>query len=182
MLLSNGLSTRYGLGVTVTTGLGGRRRITHGGAVSGYTTINDVYPDQRTAVVVVTNIYPGAAGAPGQIAGRIAGVLFAETDSTTRIARDQARRIYDDLAKGSIDPSLFSDNARAYFSREVLADYAASLGPLGAPTDFTPTGESLRGGMTIRSYRIRAGGVLMSLTTMILPDGKIEQYLIERAG
>ena len=150
--------------------------------MSGYTTINDVYPDQRTAVVVVTNIYPGAAGAPGQIAGRIAGILFAETDSLTRVARDQARRIYDDLAKGSFDPAPFSDNARAYFTKEVVADYASSLGPLGAPTEFASTGESLRGGMTIRSYRIRAGGVLMSLTTMILPDGKIEQYLIERAG
>jgi CubicO group peptidase (beta-lactamase class C family) len=182
MLLTNGLSTRYGLGVTVTIGFGGRRRISHGGAVSGYTTINDVYPEQRTAVVVFTNIYPGAAGAPGQIAGRIAGVLFAETDSVTRVAREQARRIYDDLAKGTFDPAPFSANARAYFSKEVVADYGASLGPLGAPTDFAPTGESLRGGMTIRSYRIRAGGVLMSLTTMILPDGKIEQYLIERAG
>jgi CubicO group peptidase (beta-lactamase class C family) len=182
MLLSNGLSTRYGLGVTVTTGFGGRRRITHGGAVSGYTTTNDVYPDQRAAVVVFTNIYPGAAGAPGQIAGRIAGILFAETDSMTRVARDQARRIYDDLAKGSFDPSPFTENARAYFTAEVVSDYASSLGPLGAPMEFAATGESLRGGMTIRSYRIRAGGVLMSLTTMILPDGKIEQYLIERAG
>ena len=182
LLLANGLSTRYGLGVTVTTGLGGRRRITHGGAVSGYTTINDVYPDQRTAVVVFTNIYPGAAGAPGQIAGRIAGILFAETDSLTRLARDQARKIYDDLAKGSFDPAPFSENARAYFTKEVVADYAASLGPLGPPAEFSPTGESLRGGMTIRSYRIRAGGMLMSLTTMILPDGRIEQYLIERAG
>ena len=97
-------------------------------------------------------------------------------------ARDQARQIYDDLAKGTLDPALFTDNAKAYFSKEVVADYAASLGPLDAPTDFSPTGESLRGGMTIRSYRIRAGGVLMSLTTMIMPDGKIEQYLIERAG
>ncbi len=182
MLLTNGLSTRYGLGLTVTTGFGGRRRITHGGAVSGYTTINDVYPDQRAAVVVLTNIYPGAAGAPGQIAGRIAAVLFAETDSLTRVARDQARRIYDDLTKGAFDPAPFSDNARAYFTQEVLADYAASLAPLGPPTEFTATGESLRGGMTIRSYRIRAGGVLMGLTTMILPDGRIEQYLIERGG
>jgi len=182
MLLSSGLSTRYGLGVTVTTGFGGRRRITHGGAVSGYTTTNDVYPDQHAGVVVFTNIYPGAAGATGQIAGRIAAILFAETDSSTRIARGQARKIYDNLVRGSIDPALFSDNGRAYFSQEVLDDYRASLAPLGTPTEFTALGESLRGGMVIRSYRIRAGGVMMDLTTMTLPDGRIEQYLIARAG
>jgi hypothetical protein len=36
--------------------------------------------------------------------------------------------------------------------------------------------------MTIRSYRIRAGSVVMGLTTMTLPDGRIEQYLIARVG
>jgi hypothetical protein len=36
--------------------------------------------------------------------------------------------------------------------------------------------------MIIRSYRIRAGGVLLELTTMTLPDGKIDQYIISRAG
>ncbi len=182
VLLASGLSTRYGLGVTVTTGLGGRRRITHGGAVSGYTTTNDVYPDQKAAVVVFTNIYPGAGGATGQIAGRVAGILFAETDSTTRSAGDLARKIYDDLVKGSFDPSLFSDNARAYFTREVLDDYRASLAPLGVPVEFTSLGESLRGGLVIRSYRVRAGSVVMDLTTMTRPDGRIEQYLIARAG
>ena len=64
----------------------------------------------------------------------------------------------------------------------MLADYAASLGPLGAPTEFTAGGESLRGGMVIRSFRIRAGGVTMDLTTMTLPDGKIDQYIVARAG
>jgi hypothetical protein len=49
-------------------------------------------------------------------------------------------------------------------------------------TQFTATGESLRGGMTIRPYRIRAGGALMELTIMTLPDGRIDQYIISRAG
>ena len=36
--------------------------------------------------------------------------------------------------------------------------------------------------MKIRSYRIRAGGVMMELVTMTLPDGKIDQYIVSRAG
>jgi CubicO group peptidase (beta-lactamase class C family) len=181
VLLANGVSTGYGLGVSVGT-RDGRRRISHGGAVSGYTTSNEIYPDDRTAIVVCTNIYPGAAGAPGQIAGRIADVLFASTDAAAEAARAKARRIYDGLVRGTIDRSLLTADANAYFSKDVLADYAASLRPLGAPTRFTQTGESLRGGMTIRSYRFTAGRFELALTTMTLPDGRIDQYIIERAG
>ena len=181
MLLSDGLSTRYGLGVSLSAP-NGRRRVSHGGAVSGYTTTNEMYPEERAAITVFTNIYPGAAGAPGQIAARIAEVIFAKTESASIAAREQARRIYDGLMKGTIDRALFTADANAYFTEEVLADYASSLGPLGAASQFAVTGESLRGGMTIRSYRIRAGSVVMDLTTMTLPDGRIDQYVIARAG
>jgi CubicO group peptidase (beta-lactamase class C family) len=180
-VLTTGVPTSYGLGVNVGAP-GGRRRISHGGAVSGYTTSNVVYPDDKVAIVVYTNIYPGAAGAPDQIAGRIANVLFGATSPASVTAREQARRIYDGLVNGTVDRSLFTADANAYFTDEVLADYAASLGPLGAPREFTFQGESLRGGMTIRSYRIVAGGVTMGLTTMTLPDGKIDQYIVSRAG
>ncbi len=181
MLLENGIASAYGLGVSLGAP-GGRKRVSHGGAVSGYTTTNEIYPDEKVAIVVFTNIYPGAAGAPGQIAGGIADVLFAQTSEVADKAREQARRIYDSLAKGTIDRALFTADCNAYFNAEVLADYAASLGPLGTPTEFVAEGESLRGGMTIRSYRVRAGRLVLDLTTMTQPGGLIDQYLIARAG
>jgi D-alanyl-D-alanine carboxypeptidase len=179
--LADGTATGYGLGVNVGT-QGGRRRISHGGAVSGYTTSNSIYPDDRAAIVVFTNISPGAAGAPGQIAERIANIVFAPAETAGAAARESAHRIYDGLTKGTIDRALLTPAANAYFTQEVLSDYAASLAPLGSPTEFAASGESLRGGMTIRSYRIRAGGVSMELTTMTLPDGRIDQYIISPAG
>ena len=181
MILDNGLSTRYGLGVSLSAP-SGRRRVSHGGAVSGYTTANEIYPEERAAIVVFTNIYPGAAGAPGQIAGRVAGIIFEKADEAGTKAREQARRIYTGLMNGTIDRSLLSDDLSAFFTNQVLSDYASSLGPLGAPTEFTSQGESLRGGMIIRSYRIRAGRFTLDLTTMTLPNGKLDQYLIARAG
>ena len=181
IILDAGHATGYGLGVSISAS-GGRRRISHGGAVSGYTTSNQIYPDDRAAIVVFTNIYPGAAGAPGQIADRIAKIIFAPADTAGAAAQESARRIYDGLAKGTIDRSLFTAAANAYFTQEVLSDYAASLTSVGPPTEFAATAESLRGGMTIRSYRIRAGAVLMELTTMTLPDGRIDQYIISRVG
>ena len=181
VVLADGTGTGYGLGVSIGTP-GGHRRIAHGGAVSGYTTTNYIYPDDSAAIVVFTNIYPGAAGASGQIAGRIASVIFAQIDTAEAAARELARRIYDGLAKGTIDRALFTPGANAYFNQETLSDYAASLAPLGAPSEFSATGKFLRGGMLIRSYRIRAGNVVMDLTTMTLPDGHIDQYLISREG
>jgi D-alanyl-D-alanine carboxypeptidase len=180
-ILADGNATGYGLGVSISAPRG-RRRISHGGAVSGYTTSNHIYPNDRSAIVVFTNIYPGAAGAPERIAERIANTIFAPATTAVSDARELAQRIYDALTKGTIDRAVFTPAANAYFTQEVLTDYAASLAPLGSPTEFVATGESLRGGMTIRSYRIRAGGALMELTIMTLPDGRIDQYIISRAG
>ena len=181
VVLAKGTSTGYGLGVNA--GMSwGRRRVSHGGAVSGYTTTNLVFPDDRAAIVVFTNIYPGGGGASSQIAGRIAGILFASADTTDAAARDLARRVYDGLAKGSIDRSLLTSNASDYFTAQVLADYAASLGPLGEPAEFSSTGKSTRGGLQIQGFHIDAGSVSMGLTMMTTPDGRIEQYIVEREG
>ena len=181
MLLTTGTATGYGLGVSISTP-GGRRRISHGGAVSGYTTSNEVLPEERAAITVFTNIYPGAAGAPGQIASRIRNIILAPAADPDTAADVLARRIYDGLLRGTVDRAFFTPAANAYFTPQVLMDYQNSLTPLGAPTEFNRQGDSVRGGMKLRFYRIRAGSVIMDLTTMTMPDGKIEQYIISRAG
>ena len=178
--LASGVGTGYGLGVNV--GLtGGRRRISHGGAVSGFLTSNEVYPDERAAIVVFANTYPGAAGPNGALASRIRAITFERSDSVAAAALVRMRAIYDGLQRGTIDRSQLSPNASAYFSEAVLADYAASLGPLGAPKSFEAAGEFTRGGMTGRRYMVRAGDRTLSVSTFVWPDGKIEQYLVERA-
>jgi D-alanyl-D-alanine carboxypeptidase len=175
MLLANGVSTGYGLGVSV--GMAnGHRLIAHNGEVSGFTTQNSIFPDDRIAVVVTANL--DATGAPGQIAGRIADALFATADAATQQAVAKARAIFTGLQQGKIDRSLFSANANAYFSEQALKDFASSLAPLGPPVDVTQTGQSLRGGMVFRAFRIRGAKTTVSLTTFTLPDGKLEQYQI----
>jgi D-alanyl-D-alanine carboxypeptidase len=179
-LLDAGNTTGYGLGVRIS-GAGGRRRVMHGGAVSGYTTSNVVYPDDKAAITVFTNIYPGASDAPGAIAERIGRIIFPPSPANAD-ALSRAQRIYAGLMKGSIDRSLFTPSANAFFTADVLADYAKSLGPLGEPTEFTGGGEGLRGGMVLRGFRVRAGGVLLDISMMVLPDGKIDQFIVSRAA
>jgi hypothetical protein len=140
-----------------------------------------VFPDDQAAIVAYTNIYPGAANAPGLIADRVARVIFTEPPASAS-ALSQAQRIYAGLMKGAIDRSLFTPSANAFFTADVLTDYAKSLGPLGAPTEFAAGGDGLRGGMVLRNYRVRAGGILLDISMMALPDGKIDQFIVSRAG
>jgi D-alanyl-D-alanine carboxypeptidase len=174
-VLTSGVGTGYGLGVNVGM-FQGHRRVSHGGEVSGFTAANDIYPDDRAAVVVCVNL--DATGASGTIGGRIASILFSTADSGTDRATAQAQAIFEGLQQGKIDRTLFTSNANAYFSQQALADFASSLGPLGKPTSFAQQGQGLRGGMVSRSFVIRFAQKTLRLTTFTMPDGKLEQYQI----
>jgi len=173
--LKNGLATNYGLGLSVNS-QGGRRALSHGGEVSGFTAQNVVYPDDRAAIVVLTN--QDAASAAGPIAGGIGQLLFATNDPATPAKLEQAKKIFADLQQGKIDRQLFTSNANAYFSEQALQDFATGLGPLGTPQSFTQTSQGLRGGMTLRVYNVRFPQKVLRAWTYEMPDGKLEQYQI----
>jgi CubicO group peptidase (beta-lactamase class C family) len=175
MLLKNGLSTHYGLGVDVNS-QAGHRALSHGGEVSGFTAQNVVFPDDRAAIVVLTN--QDAASASGAIANGIAPLLFATTDPATPAKLEQAKKIFEGLQHGTIDRSLFTDNANSYFSEEALKDFARSLGPLGTPQSFVQSSQGLRGGMTLRVFVITFPQKILRAWTYEMPDGKLEQYQI----
>jgi CubicO group peptidase (beta-lactamase class C family) len=173
--LTSGVGTHYGLGVNVSM-TDSRRMISHGGEVSGFTATNQVFPDEKAAIVVLTNL--DATGASPAIASKIGLLLFAVSDPATPKALAQMRTIFEGLQHGKIDRALFTSNANAYFTDEALRDFASSLGPLGTPQEFTQSAQSLRGGFTLRRYRIKFAQKTLRLTTFIQPDGKIEQYQI----
>jgi D-alanyl-D-alanine carboxypeptidase len=179
VLLKNGAGTGYGLGVDV--GLqGGRRVISHSGEVSGFTASNLVFPEDRAAVVVLTN--QDAAPAAGSIARQISQLLFTTEDAQTESRTARARTIFEGLQKGTVDRSLFTEDANAYFGEQALQDFAASLGPLGSVQQFVQTGQQERGGMLLRVYRVVLAQKTLRVWTYEMPDGKIEQYQIAPAG
>jgi D-alanyl-D-alanine carboxypeptidase len=171
--LNSGAASRYGLGVGVNI-VNGRRLISHGGEVSGFTAQNAVYPDERAAIVVLTNLF--ATNAAQQMVAKIADVLFAPAGSEGPLS--EAKNIFAGLQHGKIDRSRFSSNANAYFSDQALKDFAASLAPLGKPIDFSQVSEELRGGMTFHKYSARFANKTLAVTTYIMPDGKLEQYIV----
>jgi D-alanyl-D-alanine carboxypeptidase len=174
-LLKNGTATGYGLGVDVGTNAG-RRVISHGGEVSGFTATNLVFPDDHAAVIVLVN--QDAVSTSGAIAQRIAGLLLATGDTLTASRTARARGLLEGLQHGTIDRSLFTADGNAYFSAQAVADFASSLGPLGALQGFVQTAQQRRGGMVYRSYRASFTDRSVRVWTFELPDGKLEQYQV----
>lgn len=172
--LKNGKGTHYGLGVEVGE-LDGHRDISHSGEVTGFVSDNEVLVDDGIAVVCLTNHMAGGAG---QIAQLAASTVAGQKRSP---AEEQALAIYRGLQKGEIDRSLLAPNLNDYFDAQTVADFKDSLGPLGEPLTFRQMGESLRGGMTFRVFRIVYPTRRLSLTTYTYPDGKLEQYLVDPA-
>lgn len=179
--LADGSGTGYGLGVHVGND-DGHRSISHSGEIMGFTAQNTVFPDDHAGVVVLCNL--DGTSAPGEIARTIAPLLLPDRPSRAShhppdAAVELARSIFRSLQHGKIDHNLLSPNCNAYFTEQALKDFADSLGPLGTPESFTGLAQSLRGGMIYRGYRIRFKNKTLRASTYTLPDGKIEQYMVE---
>ena len=175
MQLNNGIGTRYGLGVSLAMEAG-HRAVSHGGEVSGFVSESIVFPDERVSVVALTN--QDASSAADEISHGIVPLLFEQNDPATPEKLEQAKKIFAGLQHATIDRSLFSDNANAYFSEQALQDFAAGLAPLGTPKQFTQVRQGLRGGMTLRVYILRFEKQTLRAWTYELPNGKLEQYQI----
>jgi D-alanyl-D-alanine carboxypeptidase len=176
VILTDGAPQTYALGIGVTDAHG-HPRLSHGGAVSGFTTQNTIWPDLKTAVVVLSN--KDGSSAPGRITRELEALLLAPAeDPDAKRLLEQAKTILSGLQQGRIDRTLFTANGNSYFTPEVLADYSASLGPLGAPKSFEQQRSGLRGGFSDRSYRIVFGARTLQLVARADPSGKLEQFQI----
>jgi CubicO group peptidase (beta-lactamase class C family) len=175
VLLKSGASSGYGLGVF----LGkrdGHAYIEHSGEVSGFVSENLVFPDDRAAIIVLTNEM--ATNAASLIAERITPVVLNLPATAPTEEEARALAIFNGLADGHIDRTLFTNYCNAYFNQQTLEDFASSLKPLGPPLKFKQTKEEGRGGMTFRVFTVTFPDRELKVTTYQMPDGKLEQYLV----
>ncbi|WP_426260644.1 serine hydrolase domain-containing protein [Sphingomonas sp. DC1100-1] len=179
VLLNDGSTTNYGLGVSL-----GKRAgvpyVEHSGEAVGFLSENIVFPEQKAAVVVLTNADFGDAFVT--IANGIAKVVLPATADAAEVQKTaQARALFDSLRSGTLDRSKLTPNASYYFTPQVLADYKSSLAPLGAPTSFELAGpKRLRGGFVQRRYVVTYPDRKLSIATFAEPDGaqRYEQFLV----
>ena len=174
-LLKSGAGSQYALGIGVLM-QNGRRVLVHSGGVSGFTSQNMIFPDDRVAIVALVN--EDSSSAPAEIANRIVPMLFDVADPATPAKLEQAKKIFASLQKGTIDRSIFTDDANSYFDEQTLKDFETGLGPLGTPTEFVQVAQQLRGGMTLRVYRVRFPQKTVRAWTYEMPDGRLEQYQV----
>lgn len=171
--LRNGNATGYGLGLWVGE-KEGHRMLEHGGAVSGFSSDNVVFPDDHIAVSVLINQH--LAPVAGEITHKIAHLLLADDDQTRK--QTDALRIFEDLQHGRIDRARFTADANNYFNPQVLQDYADSLGPLGTPIEFALRWKTTGGGMVDRRYIVKFPHIKVAVGIREMPDGKIEEYQV----
>ena len=179
--LKDGSGSHYGLAVDVRT-RDGHREISHSGEVGGFVAQNTIYPDDKVAIAVLTN--QEASSAASAIARAVAPLLLTGSgsppDQGDVAATSQMRAMLSDLALGKLDRSALTADCNFYFSPETIGDFKSSLAPLGAITGFKQAGRALRGGMIFRAYAVTyASGKTVTLTTYTMPDGKLEQFLVE---
>jgi CubicO group peptidase (beta-lactamase class C family) len=175
--LQNGDSTHYALGLSLVE-TGNLPGFQHGGEVSGFISLNTVYPTRNGAVVVLSNQDEVQFVAP--LAKDIATVVFLpEQHEPSGKDTGQVRRVLEGLRAGKIDRALFTANANGYFSATALLDCKTSLAPLGRLKTVTPISENLRGGMIHRTYSAEFEKKKLRLNIYLLQDGKYEQFLVE---
>jgi CubicO group peptidase (beta-lactamase class C family) len=177
VLLNNGDHTHYALGLFVRE-FNGIPRIDHGGEVSGFISSNYVFPTRNGAVVVLSN--QDGMNLVSPLADTISRMLFlpaASVDGNTDVAR--VKGVVEGLRKGRIDPEIFTANAKFYFTQTALGDIQKSLAPLGVLKSVSMITQTLRGGMTFRVYRAEFAKRALTLSLYVMPDGKIEQFMVE---
>ncbi|HEV7242710.1 MAG TPA: serine hydrolase domain-containing protein [Thermoanaerobaculia bacterium] len=175
MQLANGIGVRYGLGVGVSMA-DDHRMLSHGGEVSGFTSTNQIFVDDRGAISVLVNLV--ASDASGEIATKIRKLVFPPPIGPSTEAQAVARRIFEELQRGRIDRSLFTANANAYFSEQAVKDFGASLGSFGKVREITEETPYLRGGMVGRTFKVKTAKKTFGISTFWTETGRLEQYIV----
>lgn len=175
--LSNGTSTGYGLGLSISQLDNGHRRWSHTGGASGFLSINTTYPDDRMSITVLSN---GEGNAQRVIAAALEKLLLAPaTDAGAEASIARTRQLLTGLQKGVAERVMITDDLNGYFSSAVLADFSTSLAPLGDIVGIEQTHFENRGGMAYRVYKVKmAGNKTLRVAVYIKPDGRFDQFLV----
>ncbi len=173
--LNSGAGTRYGLGLVVRM-IGERRVLGHDGGVPGFGSASLVLPDERMAIVVLTNADYGEV-AP-DLAARLHRMLLnpASPQDSARTAQD--RQVLLALQGGRIDRKLFTANANDYFSDGMVAQTAAALKSAGELKQFRIQSRSHLGGIDARVYAAEMERQRYTVVTRAWPDGRLEQFTL----
>ncbi len=179
--LPNGSGTGYGMGYFLEAH-DGLRIVGHSGGLSGFSTLNYLYPDRDAAIAVVVNNNTGTS----PILHAVEKVVFAPKPITALAANPAAERLVrtalTQLQHGTLDRAIINKNLAYYFTPRVLQDFQTSLSTLNGIVGLELTGSETRGGMNGLIYRVTgSAGTPIIVSIYITTDGKLDQLLVRRA-
>jgi len=169
--LKDGTKKDYGLGLDIER-VQDRNRIGHGGEGSGFLSAHRIWPDEKTAIIVLTN---DDFATPDDLVNRIAFIVLPPNPAEAR-----ARAVFAQFQQGVIDHSLFTPSGNSLLTTQALADLKSSLGPLGAPVLIQLQRASNRGGMVTRIWKILCRAKRLLVVERGYPDGRLEQFLVQQ--
>jgi CubicO group peptidase (beta-lactamase class C family) len=167
--LKDGKDTHYSLGLEVNDEHG-RLVLSHGGEGSGFLAENAMWPNDKVAVIAVTNT---DFASPDGVVARVATVVLPPTAAEAR-----ARSVLLGFQNGTVDRSQFTDNGNAYLTDAVLADQKTGLAPYGPLRVLKLEKESNRGGMITRIWKLTMANGKLLVIERGYPKGKLEQFLV----
>jgi CubicO group peptidase (beta-lactamase class C family) len=177
--LTDGRVTTYGCGLGVQR-TGDALVYSHGGGIAGIVTQNIVIPSTRSAVVTLAN---ADFAATGEITSKLLAELKPRVD-VPKIAGpsavDAAKAFLASVEQGKVDRSTLGDDFNALLTDEHLARDRAALAKLGKVHDVAVRGTTERGGMEVAFVEYRVGSTPAQTAMYRSPDGKIQQFLINR--
>lgn len=126
--LKNGKPTHYALGLQ-TGEMAGTPMRTHSGEVSGFLSMDSVFPGKNLGIAVLLN--EDGVDLISAVMRETVSLLLQPPEVDEERQEAAVRKIVTDLRTGQIDPALFTGNANSYFIETTLSDYRTSLQSLG---------------------------------------------------
>jgi D-alanyl-D-alanine carboxypeptidase len=179
--LSDGRSSGYGCGESVTDRGYPAVMLTHGGAVAGFVAQNSIIPATQSAVVLLSNTDFSPIGALQQ---QLAQLLMPPTPDLPTItgapAAAAAKKFLSELQNGVIDLATLGEDFTQYLSGERVAAARKALNAMGPIANIRIAGTSERGGMEVSTVLFDVGKTAARGLMYRTPDGKIQEFLFSR--
>jgi hypothetical protein len=154
--------------------------LSHGGAVAGSVAQNIIIPGTRSAIAILSN---ADFAATGDIIAAAMQRLTPQVDVPKVAglpALEAAKAFLASVEKGAVDRATLGDDFNALLTPEHLATDRKSLAAHGPITDVRIGAVRERGGMEVAQVLYMVGKTPATSAMYRTPDGKIQQFLINR--
>jgi hypothetical protein len=129
---------------------------------------------------------PAEAAKPAPAAGNDAGKpkVTAAPKGVPEIAGPatavQASQLLEALQAGRVDRAILSDEFNYFLTDRMIEKAAASLRSYGRPANAFVESVNERGGMEVSSTRFEFGSGKLRAVMYRTPDGKVQQFFVQR--